>query len=553
MRDGLKNIIYKGSVTNMENKKTSVQGKFNTFLNETLKECLFDSAINLNQKLVDNFNVSEDYARQILKRAVSQKAIKSSAPYTFGKKQFIYIYNENELDITAVKTITEKNRPSIYRLLELMDINDGIISYYEGLKITASPIEISSTKVSSLDDILNLLYKLDIVYTKKDVNNVVYIIYKIYKEHQSELEEKCLMFNHYSKMVMDCSVLPDILRWLGKSNLIVNSNIIYRNKKTPAIGAKHNNLVWDAFAYTRATGINTILGAKADTIEKQTLVVLDVLLSNQYSKIHLNSFYDRIQINRNSVLNDKRKILPIIIYQSCSEHTLNIIRRLGFIAFDISAIFGKRIYDILNKTKELSVIFNNTEKIDDTIESILKAISNAGQEEALKELRGTLFEFLMYPLLSSLYPVASIQRGKTISRLNKEGIKESYEYDYIINSTNPPEIVFVELKGYHSGATIPLGDSNTKASLKWFFKRTLQFAIAEHKIEIGNGKTPKATFISSANFWDDGKEFITKMNASKFKSINLNCGYDRQGLLELLHQRGFTNEIKIIEKFYSKE
>jgi hypothetical protein len=174
-------------------------------------------------------------------------------------------------------------------------------------------------------------------------------------------------------------------------------------------------------------------------------------------------------------------------------------------------------------------------------------------EYPLKELRGTLFEFLMYPLLSSLYPVASIQRGKTISRLNKDGVKESYEYDYIINSSNPPEIVFVELKGYHSGATIPLGDSNTKASLKWFFKRTLQFAIDEHKIEIGTGKNPKATFISSANFWDDGKEFLTKMNASKFKSINLNCGYDRKGLLDLLRQRGFTNEIKIIEKFYSKE
>ena len=129
---------------------------------------------------------------------------------------------------------------------------------------------------------MTLLSKLDIIYTKKDVNNVNYIIYKIFKEHQSELEEKHLMFNHYSKMVMDCSVLPDIIRWLGKSNLIINSNVIYRNKKTPAIGAKHNNLVWDAFAYTRATGINSILGSKADTIEKQTLVVLDVLLSGEY-------------------------------------------------------------------------------------------------------------------------------------------------------------------------------------------------------------------------------------------------------------------------------
>ena len=38
-----------------------------------------------------------------------------------------------------------------------------------------------------------------------------------------------------------------------------------------------------------------------------------------------------------------------------------------------------------------------------------------------------------------------------------------------------------------------------------------------------------------------------------YNTLNLNCGYDRKGLLELLRQRGFTNEIKIIEKFYSKE
>ena len=361
------------------------------------------------------------------------------------------------------------------------------------------------------------------------------------------------MSEHYSKMVMDCSVLPDILRWLGKSNLIINSNVIYRNKKTPAIGAQHNNLVWDAFAYTRATGINPTLASKSDNIEKQTLVVLDVLLSNEYSHTHLDAFYNRIQINRNSVKSDKRKILPIVIYQSCSEHVINKINKLGIICFDVSAIFGKKIYDILNKTRELSLIFKNTEKIDDTIESILKTISNAGQEDALKELRGTLFEFLMYPLLSSLYPIASIQRGKTISRLNQDGVKESYEYDYIINSSNPPEIIFVELKGYHSGATIALGDTNTKASLKWFFRKTLPFAIKEYKAEIESGKIPKAVFITSANFWEDGKKFLTEMDKGKFKSLQLNTGYDRTELLSLLRMRGFTNEVKIIEKFYIQE
>ncbi|WP_179318815.1 hypothetical protein [Winogradskyella helgolandensis] len=533
--------------------KSSTQEKYNTFLSKLLKERLFDTAINLNNNLVDKFGVTNDYARQIIKRATSSKAIKSSSPYTFGKKQYVYIYNDFELDKESIKTIVEKHRPPIYRLLEVMDINGGIISYYEGLKITASTLEKSSTKVSCLDDILNLLYKLNIVYTKKDSNSVVYIIYKNKNEFIQDNIEKAMMFSHFSKMVMDCSVLPDILRWLGKSNLIKNSNAIYRNKKTPALGAEHNNLVWDAFAYTSATGINPILSSKADNIEKQTLVVLDVLLSNEYSQVHLDAFYNRIQINRNSVHDDKRKTLPIIIYSSSTDLIINKIRKLGIIAFDISAIFGTRIYDILSRTRELSTAFNNTEKIDDVIKNILSSISKAGQEDALKELRGTLFEFLMYPLLSSIYPVATIQRGKTISRLNEKGEKESYEYDYIIHSTNPPEIVIVELKGYHSGATIPLGNYQTKSSLKWFFSKTLPFAVKEYKLDIGQGKIAKGVYITSASFWDDGKAFIDTLDKSKIKSAVMNTGYDREALLGLLSERGFKNEIKIIEKFYTKK
>src|SRR5690606_39563254 len=48
---------------------------------------------------------------------------------------------------------------------------------------------------------------------------------------------------------------------------------------------------------------------------------------------------------------------------------------------------------------------------------------------------------------------------------------------------NPPELIFIELKGYNSGATIPLGDQNTKSSLKWFFRRTLPFGIKQYRSE----------------------------------------------------------------------
>lgn len=528
--------------------KQTVQEKYNAFLSKLLEEKLFEPAMEVNAILVKTFNVTSQYARKILERAVAQKAIKSSAPYTFGKGQYVYIYNEYDFGKDGVKKIAEKSRPPIYRLLELMDQNKGIISYYEALKITSAPLEESSTKVVSLDDILTLLMKLDIVHKVTDRNDLVYIVYKIFKDKESVVD--AMMADHFAAMVADCSVLPDILRWLGNANIIDSGNAIYRNKKTPHIGAKHNNLIWDAFAYSRATGINPILGAKADTVDKKTLAVLDVVLASEYSAVHLDAFIGRIQINRKSVNEEDRKILPIIIYRVCSTHTINKIRKNGIIAFDISAIFGTRIYEVLNRFRELSVLLKEDDGIEKTIENILKTINNAGQDEALKELRGTLFEFLMYPLLKTLYPNASIDRGKILSADNK-GKKESYEYDYIIESSNPPELIFVELKGYNAKATINLGDTEKKATLRWFFRRTLPFAEKYYKTAIEKGKQAKAVFITSANFFDDGKEFIAKMNGSKYKSKLLETGYERGALLELLKEYGFETEIRIIDKFYS--
>lgn len=196
------------------------------------------------------------------------------------------------------------------------------------------------------------------------------------------------------------------------------------------------------------------------------------------------------------------------------------------------------------------MLLKGNDRIEQTIESILHTINNAGQDEALKELRGTLFEFLMYPLIKTLYPNASIERGKILS-MDNNGKKESYEYDYIIESSNPPELIFVELKGYNASATINLGDSNKKATLQWFFRKTLPFAEKYYKTTIEKGKKAKAVFITSANFFDDGKEFIGKMNVSKYRSMQLETGYEREALLQLLKKYGFETEIRIIDKFYS--
>lgn len=532
--------------------KASEQQKYNDFLYELLLDKLFESGSDLRKSLVGEFNISDPNARKVIGRAVQSHAIKSSKPYTFGNGQFIYLLNDVDLDVDKVMSICKKFRPPIFRLLAAMKENNGVLSYYEGLKVTASPQDATSTKVSNLKDILKVLVKLEFVYEKKDSNGVSYILFRNDLNDDAEASDKKLMTGHFNKMVIDSSLMPDIIRWLTKSNLIENANAIYRNKKTPSLGAKHNGLMWDAYSYTKATGINPTVGKKADVIEKQTLVVIDVVLYDSYSQIDLDGFLSRVQININSVRTRKRKVMPIIIYKSCSDLILNKIRKLGFLSFDIGSIFGTKIYAVLNKLEEINSLVLEDGNIDRSVQKLLKIIRASGQEDALKDLRGVLFEVLLFPVLRSIYSNANAERGKILGKMADDGSKESYEYDYIFNSSHPEEIIIIELKGYNSNATISLGDKNKKSSLKWFFERTLPFAKSQYKTEIAKGKVLKAVYITSANFWKDGKEYVAKLNATKLKSAKMNVAYDRTDLLRLLEENGFKREIKIIDKYYKK-
>src|SRR5690606_17886329 len=121
--------------------------------------------------------------------------------------------------------------------------------------------------------------------------------------------------------------------------------------------------------------------------------------------------------------------------------------------FDLSAIFGSKITEVVSKTKMLPQLLTSPEHLAKEVNQILKSIENAGQLDALSALRGTLFEFLMYPLIKNRFPDATIDRGRTLSvtkEINGTKKKEYYEYDFIIHNNTPKEIVIVELKGYHS-------------------------------------------------------------------------------------------------------
>jgi hypothetical protein len=531
----------------MTKKRETLQDGYNNFIDKLFEKILFLPAKELHQIIIERFKTTPENSRKIVSRAVAKKIISSTSPFKFGNGQYVYFRNTYSLTFDDIKNIVEVSRPPVFRLLQLLEDNDGIISYFEALKITAAPHEESTSKISSLNDIIRLLDRLDLVYEKRDQNDNAFILLKLHRQVLSKYEEKNLMTAHYQKMITDCNLIPDILNWLTNSNIIDNLNLLYRNKNNPGLGIIHNNLYWDACAYTKSTGINPIFGAQADVTEKQTLVVLDVVLSTDYTHIHLDAFIERIQININSVKVSKRKTLPIIIYRDCSKEVFFTMRKNGIISFSISAIFGTKIIDIVKRISQLPLLLKENQNLDQSVESILKTIKSSGQDGALKDLRGTLFEYLMFPYLKFLYPNATFEQNKILKIKDRK-----HEFDYIITSSHPPEIIFVELKGLRDGSFIPLGDNNKKATLVWFFKKSMALAKEYYKNRNDKNYAIKAIFITTADYWSTAMDFIEQMNNSSFQSQNSNVVIARKELLENLAKKGFNNEIRMIDKYYSK-
>lgn len=531
-------------------KKTT---SYDEFIQTILKRKNFIVSTELTSLLIDKFGISNDNARQIINRACKNDVIKSSAPFTFGVGRFAYTLPNNYFTYDVIKELCRTLRPPIFRLLEAIDLNDGIISYYEALKITSSPLKKSSSKVDLLDDLIKVIDAKNFIYLKTDENSAKYIV----SNKKSEEEAIVLMKHHYSKMTLDSVFMKDILDWFSKNNFLSGTNIIYRNKNTPSLGAEHNNLLWDAFGYTKTTGINSGTSSKSLTIEKQTLVVFDVLINRDYNQIDLDGFLGRINININSVKTDKRKVVPIIIYKNCPEYLLKKIKKLGFLSFDIASIYGSNIFRIIENISKIQLFKNTIESNDfnDTIEETLNTIKNSGQEDKLKELKGTLFEVMMYQILKTEFPNGEIQSNVHYSKLilSEDGIsknKEKYEYDYIIKSSNPKEIIIVELKGYHANHKIPLGDNKTKQTINWFYRKTLPFVKEKFKKEIQEGYKFRGVFITTSQIDKEALKTLESNAYNAFKPKNIDLFFDRSKLLQYMAQNDFRSLGKIIEKFY---
>ncbi|WP_431802237.1 hypothetical protein [Halobacillus andaensis] len=503
----------------------------------------------LNQILQRKFQITSSNARKVISRATSKGTIKSSHPITFGNGQYVYFNNKSSLSMNVIKEISKKNRPPVYHLLNLLESNEGIISYYEGLKITASPLRKDKEKSNTLNEILYMLKYLGVIETKKDIG-ITYIFLSSVKNNVISL-----MYHHKNNMVMDCFFIPDIRGWLIKHNFIDNKYVVYRNQNSPSKGGEHNNYIWDAFGYTNTTGYNTVLGNSVERDEKKTLVVLDIVIHRSYMSCDVQGFLRRVQAVRSSATKE-RKILPVAVYQEISAHAYSQLKTLGFIMLNLGTIFGENIYPIIQKIKEIksSIQFEwgTPEEIVENVDATLFEMEESGQSINLGNMKGDLFEVLMYPLIKLIHPNASIERGKVLKRTENDGTHREYEYDVIVRDFQNEEIIIYEFKGRKSHIEIPLNPYDKPHTVKWFFNTTLPFAREE--LQKQNSFPVKGCYITTAKFSSDALKVLNEINTHKnVKPETHDVFYDGGKLLKLLEDARETHTINVLKKYYIHE
>lgn len=521
-------------------------GKYDDYIVEILEEeCLLGG--NLANKLINKFGITELNARKVIQRQVGKKNIWSSAPLSFGSGELLY-YNSYQKPAREIfKDLLKLRRPPVFRLLELLDQFGGILSYFEVCKITATTVQKGTTKVTGVREILDGLVSLKFVVERKDGNGNVFVLNRFRDDYlDSETHYKELIANYNKTLALDALFLPDVVRSLKDLNILKDFGQ-YRSYQSPSKGIKYNNLYWDAINYSNVS----ILRDDVKQIEATVPVVLDCIISREYTSLDLDAFLSRIQISNNSVKSNKiRKTLGVIIVKDVDRIIENKARKLGFVILDLVKFFGRKINFVIEKHKAhlLSSSLDREEQLS-SIEKALEDIGKAGFEEKLRTLRGLLFEALMRPFFSEIYGKSELFPDKVLEHPRKENVTR--EFDLILKSSHPREIILIELKGYQRDALISKGNYNTKSTLAYFFKGSVSLAKAFYEDDLSAGYKLKSLFVTSANFHPECDEMIGNIEGSDMvpQRIGQSC-INGKKLLEILRGEGYNHEAKIISTYY---
>ena len=485
-------------------------------------------------------NLKSDNARKQLQLCKESDGIyKSKIKFEHG--QLAYDYIPLGIGSPRFKDLVLQRKPLLSRVINRLRENNGVISYGEISKLCGCPITKSSSKTKSIENVIEELGMV-LELRKQEYKGYHFVVNGI-------MDEKFLR-NACNKIIedawLDCKFIPSVLVWLQKAN-IMSEKPKYRNKNNPLKFREFNNLLWDAYGYSKATGF---LHRNTAENDKFVPTFLEVKLYSIMTYDDVMGFYERVQIVINKAKSGKNNILPIIVTRTVEKEAERVIKNLGILHFNIAAIFGEHIFEVMNDVRKINFFEalkseDKPKDIKEAISNVLTKIDNSGQNVNLGNIKGELFERIICDVSGQIFN----RRTDMIKPSFKFG---DYEYDILIETDK--EYIVVEVKGWKSTSIIPWGeyDASTgkpeKETLKWFFDHKLPL-IKKHLKENYNKQKPvKACYITTAKFEYKGEEEMKKIK--KLVSNEIGLYYDGEALIKYLKEKGAKRDAEIIEKFY---
>lgn len=481
--------------------------------------------------------LSEINCRKIISNAVKKALIKNSGSMMFENNQYAYFSNKRSADYDTLREVIKEHKKYLHRAIFALQRNGGWLSLLELVKVTGAVLREDAHSVS----IKRVKRELESLHMGESVvwGNSEFIYNSMDRPESGEMDR-------WLRAMEEHNLLAYLIAgWMVQTNLMDGRMACFAGEKNQYLGAERNGELWDIFGFTNAVG----LGVKQK--EFQTIVVADLGVYERYEEYDFTGFKARVDRLIHSVHGEKRKVLPIIFFRELSPRVQQLLIKNGYLNFSLDIILGRNFRRVIKRYNENIDVLQkklNTGQTDvqSGIEECLREIRQSGSEDNYGNLKGHLFEYLMFPVLQKVYPERDVRFFHGYSGSVNQ---EKFECDYLIDT--PTENVIVELKGYGKKNIIRLGTFQEEQgkpepnTVKWFLTRTFKLCR-----EFYGGKKPyKFSYITTAVFEPAA---VDRMIArKKEKPEKIECYYDYPRLLELLEKLGMESEKEIIEQFYS--
>lgn len=510
-----------------------------SYLNEHKNVAFLGS--DLLKKLISYYpELSEANGRKIISNCKAKGLIDSSEPVSFDNNQYAYFAVGSEKNYQLYKELIKKYKQQLFRVIYALRRNKNILSINDFYRISGVSSEPNSHSVTA-NRLLQDLELLNIA-EKKETNGIEYI-------HFINFEPSVDMVERLTDDLVDKNFLISCcVQWLIKCNIVSEKNVCYIGSDNQFSGIERNHMFWDSIGFTNTIGI----GGKEK--EFQTMVVIDFLANYKYEEYDFQGFQSRVDHLIFSVRKAKRKVLPIVIVNSISPAAKALLREKHYMFFSLDSLFGKNAIQVAKEYRqtinaiEHHIEIKNYSQIVDEVAGLYSYVSNNANEVNLGNIKGALFEYLMFPVLERVFN----KKGDRIIHSFKGSVSnKKYEFDYRIETET--ENIFIELKGYKNSNIIPLGKKKAnhtpeKNSILWSLK---QYEIAKKQFSQTNERKTKFCFITTCKIEEQAKEALSKRK--KDKSEYLEIFYDYESLLSLLRSINSRNEIHVIKQFFGEE